>query len=93
MSSELSFMTTMSEEDQAKIPRGKHSFIDYNTTQLLLDTHPAARPRIYAYLERGESAGQIVKLTSDHYLDLYIQDIGFAWLSGNTIADIIKPQN
>ena len=57
----------------------------------MLDKPSGERPRIYAYLEPepGEAHGQIVKLTSRHYVEKYAGRISFAWTSNYTIRDII----
>jgi hypothetical protein len=41
-------------------------------------------------VERGEFAGQIVALRSLYNLEQHDGNIGFAWTSANTIADIIR---
>ena len=85
------FSTDLSPETVAKIPAGKYVLIDVHTTERALNAPSGSCPRIYAYLERGESAGQIVKLASLYYLEKYEGDIGFAWTSDNTLADLIQP--
>ena len=84
------FFTELPPETVAKIPAGKYGLIDAHTTERALNAPSGSRPRIYAYLERGESAGQIVKLASLYYLEKYDGDIGFAWTSENTLADLIE---
>lgn len=61
------------------------------TPQRALNAPSGSRPRIYAYLERGESGGQIVSLKSLYDLERYEGLLGFAWTSANTIADIVSP--
>ena len=85
------FFTELPPETVAKISAGKYALIDAHTTERALNALSGSRSRIYAYLERGESAGQIVKLASLYYLGKYDGDIGFAWTSDNTIADLIQP--
>lgn len=83
------FETALSHEEMAKVPAGKFGMIDVHTTARALNTSPENRPRIYAYIERGEFAGQIVRLHSLDKLEQHEGNIGFAWTSANTIADII----
>lgn len=83
------FSTALSPEEMAKVPAGKFGMIDAHTTARALNASPESRPRIYAYLERGEFAGQIVRLHSLEKLEQHEGNIGFAWTSANTIADII----
>jgi len=45
------------------------------------------RPRVYAYLTKGE---QIVRLPSVAMFEKYRDDIAGAWVSGTTIADLIS---
>lgn len=84
------FTTALSPEEVAKVPAGKFGMIDAHTVARALNTAPEYRPRIYAYLERGEFAGQIVRLHSLENLERHDGNIGFAWTSANTIADIIR---
>lgn len=83
------FTTALSDADVAKVPAGKFGMIDVHTTARALNAPSGSRPRIYAYLERGEFAGQIVRLNSLYNLEQHDGNIGFAWTSANTIADII----
>lgn len=85
------FETILSSEEISKIPAGNVGMVDVHTVARALNTSPAYRPRIYAYLERGESAGQIVRLASLYNLEQHEGNIGFAWTSANTLADIIRP--
>lgn len=84
------FSTDLTPEQVAKVPNGKHGFIDVHTAARALNTAPQYRPRIYAYIERGECAGQIVALRSLYDLERFEGLLGFAWTSGNTIADLIS---
>lgn len=83
------FTTELSESDQAAIV-GNGGIIDVHTVARALNAPSVHRPRIYAYLERGESAGQIVKLPSLSYLEKYETLIGFAWTSTASIYDLIR---
>ena len=85
------FFTELPPETIAKIPAGKYGLIDVHTTERALNAPSGSRPRIYAYLERGEYAGQIVKLSSLYYLEKYEGDIGFAWTSANSLEDLTQP--
>ena len=87
----MPFDTALSADHVAKIPAGKHGMIDVHTAARALNAPSGNRPRIYAYLERGECAGQIVSLKSVYDLERFDGLLGFAWTSGNAIADIIKP--
>lgn len=84
------FRTEMSADEMAQVPAGPHSFITYAQAFDALGAPSGSRPRIYGYLERGESAGQIVKLASQYYLEMHGPNLGFAWVSDSTIADFIR---
>lgn len=84
------FETALSPEEVAKVPAGKYGLVDAHTVARALNAPSGSRPRIYAYLERGEFAGQIVALRSLENLERHDGNIGFAWTSANTIADIIR---
>lgn len=85
------FTTALSDTEREKVPNGNFGFVDVHTVARALNAPSGSRPRIYAYLERGESAGQIIALRSLYDLERYETLIGFAWTSANTIADIIRP--
>jgi hypothetical protein len=93
MTDYIQFSTTLTVEQASRIPIGQHGYVDVHTVARALNAPSGSRPRIYAYLERGDSAGQIVRLNSLHYLEQYDGLIGFAWTSSNTIADIISRAN
>ena len=83
------FRTNMPLADIAKVT-GDTPIEDYGTVREALSLSSGERPRVYAYLERGESAGQCVRLNSVHYLDKYGDDIGFTWMPTRTFADIVR---
>jgi hypothetical protein len=83
------FHTDLTVEQASRIPAGRFGMIDAHTTACALNAPSGSRPRIYAYIERGEYAGQIVALRSLHNLEQHETNIGFAWTSDNTLADII----
>ena len=82
--------TALSWEDMAKVPAGRHSFISHNDVMAALSAPSGSRPRIYAYAERGQYAGQIVKLTSVTTYESFGDDLGFAWVSDATLLDFIR---
>lgn len=84
------FTTELAETDQAAIV-GNGGIVDVHTVARALNAPSGSRPRIYAYLERGESAGQSVKLASLYHLEQYETLIGFAWTSTIAIADLVRP--
>lgn len=84
------FRSILTAEELASIPRGKWGNVDVHTVARALNAPSGSRPRIYAYIERGEFAGQIVSLKSLYDLERFDGLIGFAWTSENTIADIIR---
>ena len=55
-----------------------------------LSAPSGSRPRIYAYVERGHYAGQIAMLTSVTTYESFGDDLGFAWVSGTTMADLVS---
>lgn len=83
--------TALSWEDMARIPNGPHVFISWNDACADMQAPSGHRPRVYAYVERGEFAGQIVAIRSRQNLDQYHGDMGFLWRSGSTLADHIRP--
>ena len=84
------FTTELDSETVAKImPPTNAGLVDVHTVERALNAPSGSRPRIYAYLERGDFAGQIVALRSLYDLERYETFIGFAWTSTATIADII----
>lgn len=84
------FTSDLPETEQAAII-GNGGIVDVHTVARALNTESVRRPRIYAYLERGESAGQIVKPPSLYYLEKYETLIGFAWTPTTTIYDLVRP--
>lgn len=82
--------TDLTLEQLAKIPAGSHTMVTPGTVAALVDREPTSRPRIYGYMERGIYAGQIVSIPSAHYLDKYREDLGAAWVSGVTVADLVR---
>lgn len=89
MSNYTEFHTDLTPEQVAKVPAGIHGMVDAHTVERALNTTPENRPRIYAYLERGESGGQIIRLKSLFDMERFEGLIGFAWTSETTIADMI----
>jgi len=83
------FSTALTVEQASRVPAGQYALVDVHTVAQALNAPSGSRPRIFAYLERGESAGQIVRLNSLHHLERFDGLLGFAWTSSNTIADII----
>ena len=83
------FETALTPDEISKIPAGNYGMIDVHTASRALNTESSFRPRIYAYLERGESANQIVSIKSIYDLERYEGLIGFAWTSSNVVADLI----
>lgn len=81
--------TSLNSEAIAKVI-GNGELIEATELRWSLSGTSGSRPRAYGYLETGESAGQVVKLTSTTTLDKYEDDLGFAWLSGTTFADLIS---
>lgn len=90
MSTYTQFSTALTVEQASRVPVGECALVDVHTVARALNAPSGSRPRIYAYLERGESAGQIVALRSLHYLEQYDGLLGFAWTSSNTITDMIR---
>ena len=90
MTNYMEFHTDLTAEQVSRIPAGNYGMFDVHTTARALNAPSGSRPRIYAYLERGESAGQIVSLKSLYDLERYEGLLGFAWTSANTIADIVS---
>lgn len=90
MSNFVPFRTELSDDRVAAIPRGDIGMIDAHTTERALNTTPGNRPRIYAYIERGDFAGQIVALRSLDNFEQHDGTIGFAWTSANTLESIIS---
>lgn len=90
MTNYMEFHTDLTAEQVSRVPAGNYGMIDVHTTARALNAPSGSRPRIYAYLERGESAGQIVRLNSLYDLERYEGLLGFAWTSANTIADIVS---
>lgn len=91
MTNYLAFATDLDAETVARIPVGNIGMIDVHTAARALNAAAAHRPRIYAYLERGECAGQIVSLKSLYDLERFEGLLGFAWTSANTLADLVSP--
>lgn len=91
MTNYLEFQTDLTVEQASRVPAGNFGMIDVHTAARALNAPSGSRPRIYAYLERGESAGQIISLKSLYDLERYDGLLGFAWTSANTVADIIRP--
>ena len=81
--------TELSWYEMSKVPAGRHSFISHNDAMAALSAPSGSRPRIYAYAERGQYAGQIVKLTSVTTYESFGDDLGFAWVSDATLLDFI----
>lgn len=79
--------TTYTPDELAKVPAGKHTFIDEQTARELLASNPLDQ-RIYAFASIPGGRDQIIAIKSEHALDKY--DLHAVWVSGNTIADIIK---
>jgi len=90
MSNYMQFSTDLTAEQASRVPAGKYGMIDVHTVARALNAPSGSRPRIYAYLERGECGGQIVALRSLYDLERFDGLLGFAWTSGNTIANIIR---
>ena len=85
------FTTSLDDAAVARIPAGDYGLVDAHTVIRALNAPSGHHPRIYAYLERGDFAGQIVSLRSLYDLERFDGLIGFAWTSANTIADLIAP--
>jgi len=78
--------TTYTPEELAKVPAGKYEFIDEPTAHRLLDSD--APVRMYAFASVPGGRDQIVKVYRRTLDDL---DLHAIWVSGNTLADLIKP--
>lgn len=83
------FHSDLTEEAKSKIPNGNYQFLNVEEATELLSALSGQRPRLYGYLERGESAGQIVALRSQYNLDDHRDNLGMVWISFNGIADFI----
>lgn len=79
--------TTYTPEELAKVPAGKHTFIDEQTARELLASNPLDQ-RIYAFASIPGGRDQIISIKTERSLDQH--DLHAVWVSGNTIADIIK---
>ena len=90
MSNYLQFSTALTVEQASRVPAGKYGMVDVHTVARALNAPSGSRPRIFAYLERGKCGGQIVALRSLYDLERFDGLLGFAWTSGNTIADMIR---
>jgi len=84
-------METLSSNEIEKVIGPRSALVALSDARIALGVASGDRPRVYAYLSRGESAGQIVKLSSAHYVDKYADFIEFAWVSGATVADLVGP--
>lgn len=76
----------MFSDDYAKIAGPNAEFITEDQARAMLSAPSGSRPRIYAL---HEESGQIVKLTSIHYLEKYAPKR--IWLSRTTMRDLIRP--
>lgn len=82
-------MHTLSDTERDWVATGE--LVDIREAESLLEAPSGSRPRMYAYLDRGEYAGQRVALRSQENLRQYYDDIQFIWVSGTrTIYDMIK---
>ena len=82
-------MHTLSDLERDWVATGE--LVGVSEAESLLEAPSGSRPRMYAYLDRGEYAGQRVALRSQENLRRYYDDIQFIWVSGTrTIYDMIK---
>ena len=83
--------TELSHYEMSKIPAGEHTFISWNDAIELLSAPSGQRPRVYAYIERGASAGQITRLASIAQANDKRETLGFIWVPARemSIADLV----
>lgn len=79
--------TALTPAEQAKVPQPGYVPLLWDELELAVDLPPLDRPRIYGFIE---PQNQIVKISSDYYLEKYRDNLTFAWMSGTTIADLIS---
>jgi hypothetical protein len=84
------WQTAHSPDALAKVPAGPFTMLDPAQTVQALDVAPQDRPRIYAFVERGVYANQIIRLHSFHTYTEHRDTLGAVWLSGTTISDMIR---
>lgn len=83
--------TALTPAEQAKVPAGAYTPLLWAELEKALSLPSGSRPRIYGYLEPTEDrGGEIVAIRSQYYLDEYAGRLSFAWLSGTTIADLVR---
>lgn len=82
-------MYTLSDLERDRVATGE--LVGVREAESLLEAPSGSRPRMYAYLDRGEYAGQSVALRSQENLRRHYDDIQFIWLSNNqNVLDIIR---
>lgn len=82
----------LSDSDLAKVMGPKGTQIGPETVRAQMDHPSGSRPRIYAYLQSGDGAGQTVKITSHEQMNKYEKDIQAYWASGTTVEDLVQPK-
>ena len=83
--------TELSHYEMSKIPAGEHIIISWNDAIELLSAPSGQRPRVYAYVERGASAGQITRLASIAQANDKRETLGFVWVPAREmlITDLV----
>lgn len=82
-------MHTLSDLERDRVATGE--LVGVREAESLLEAPSGSRPRMYAYLDRGEYAGQSVALRSQENLRRHYDDIQFIWLSNNqSVLDIVR---
>lgn len=81
--------TSLTPADQAKVPTPGYTPLTWDELATAVALPVGERPRLYGYLEDG-NGGQIVTIRSQYDLERFDNLISFAWMSGTTIADLIR---
>ena len=78
-------------QDVAKVTSGNPA-LTYGEARAHLQRvcTPGVNPRTYAYLWRGEYAGQIISVMSPERADQFAGDAQFFWTSGLTVLPIAR---
>lgn len=79
--------TKLTATEQSRVPTPNYTPLLWGELELAMSAPSGQRPRTYGYLE---DTGEIVAIRSPYDVERFTGRLSFAWLSHNTIADIIK---